>query len=292
MTAPMYVYRDFDQASLDAQYRARDQVPDFSVFTRRYRSLTDQARARLEWRTVQYGPTEAECMDLYPAGPGAPVFIYLHGGYWRIMGREDAAFMAEALVGCGIAVAAVNYGLCPAVTLDEIVRQCRAAVAWLWRHGAAEAGIDTDRIFAGGSSAGGHLAGMLLASGWQGGYGMPDGVVKGGLGASGLYDLEPIRLSEINGWVGLDEAAARRNSPLRHLPPAGSSVILTVGGLEQGEFKRQTAEYAAACRAAGATVEEVAAPERHHFDVILDLCDTGSVLSRALFRGMGMASTG
>lgn len=281
------VYRDFDQAALDAQYRARDQVPDFTVFTDRYRALTEQAQARLPFETVAYGATEAEVMDVYPAGPGAPVFVYLHGGYWRIMGKQDAGFMAEAFVARGAAVVAVNYALCPAVSLDEIVRQCRAAVAWLWREG-GRLGIDRNRIFCGGSSAGGHLTGMLLAGGWQADLGLPDDVVKGGLGASGLYDLEPLRLSEINGWVGLDEPAARRNSPQHHLPAGRPSLVLTVGGQEQDEFKRQTADYAAACRAQGMAVEEVAAPDRHHFDVILELADPQSPLAQAAFRQMGL----
>lgn len=280
----MPVYRGFDQQTLDAQYRARDQVPDFTVYTQRYAELTARAKARLSvHEDVAYGPAPAETLDLYPAGEGAPLFVYIHGGYWRLLGKEDSAFMAEAFVARGAAVAALDYALAPAVTLDEIVRQCRAAVAFLWRE-ADRFGIDRNRIVVGGSSAGGHLTGMLLARGWQAEHGLPETVPAGGLSTSGLFDLEPIRLSEINGWMQLDAAAARRNSPQHHVPPHCAPLVLSVGGKESSEFKRQTSDYAAAWRAAGGAVEEVPAPDRHHFDVILDLADPDSALAQAVFR--------
>lgn len=162
-----------------------------------------------------------------------------------------------------------------------------AAVAWLWRE-ADRFGIDRRRIFIGGSSAGGHLVGMLLARGWQRDFDLPEDVIAGGMAASGLFDLEPIRLSEINGWMKLDVDAARRNSPLLHIPEGVTTpLVLTVGGREQSEFKRQTADYAAAWRAAGNPVEQVFAPDRHHFDIILDLADPESALFAAMMRMMG-----
>ncbi|EKV30773.1 Esterase/lipase [Caenispirillum salinarum AK4] len=282
------VYRGLDQAALDREYRARDQVPDFTIYTRRYAEMTAAARASLAVHEgLSYGDSEAETLDLYPAGEGAPLFVYIHGGYWRLLGREDSGFMAPAFVQAGCAVAALNYGLAPAVTLDEIVRQCRAAVAWLW-HKADRFGIDRRRIVVGGSSAGGHLAGMLLAPGWHAELGVPEDVVAGGMAASGLFDLEPIRLSEINSWMSLDAETARRNSPLYKVPQGvGTPLVLTVGAHEQGEFKRQTAEFAAAWRAAGNLVHEVPAPDRHHFDVVLDLADPASALFEATMRMTG-----
>lgn len=282
------VYRGFGQARLDAEYRARDQVPDFTVYTRRYAELTAAARTRLPLHeNVPYGPGAAELLDLYPAGAGAPLFVYIHGGYWRALSKDDSGFMAAAFTARGAAVAALDYALAPAVTVEEIVRQCRAAVAFLWRE-AARFGIDRNRIVVGGSSAGGHLTGMLLARDWQAAAGLPETVPAGGLAASGLFDLEPIRLSEINAWARLDAEAARRCSPIHHVPPHGAPLVLTVGGRESGEFKRQTADYGAAWRTAGGAVEVVPAPERHHFDIILDLADPDSALARAAFRLLGV----
>src|SRR3989475_12075749 len=58
----------------------------------------------------------------------------------------------------------------PAVTLDRIVDQTRRALAWVHAH-IARYGGDPGRIHVCGSSAGGHLAGMLLTGGWHADYG-------------------------------------------------------------------------------------------------------------------------
>ena len=112
-------------------------------------------------------------------------------------------------------------------------------------------GADPDRIFVGGTSAGGHITGMVLAGGWHDDFGVPPDCVKGALALNGLYDLQPVRLSEPNEWAKLDEAAARRNSPIHYLPEQGCPMIVSYGGSETAEFKRQSNIYAAAWRERG-----------------------------------------
>jgi len=181
----------------------------------------------------------------------------------------------------------LNYALAPGVTIDEIVRQCRAAIAWL--HGnAREFGGDPDRIHISGSSAGGHLTGMLLAGGWHDEFGVPDDVIKGACALSGIHEMEPIRLSEINEWARLDEAAAARNSPIRHLPARGCPLIVSYGGSETAEFKRQTDEYAAAWRAKGLACEYVERAAFNHFDIVFDLNDPNGALARAALTHLGL----
>ncbi len=103
---------------------------------------------------LAYGPRDEEILDLYkPAESGGPVLIFIHGGYWRALDKQPYAFSTEPLVAAGALVASVNYTLCPAVTLDEVVRQCRAACAWVWRNAAAHGG-DPARIHVAGHSAG------------------------------------------------------------------------------------------------------------------------------------------
>ncbi|GAB6843923.1 acetyl esterase/lipase [Methylorubrum rhodinum] len=77
--------------------------------------------------------------------------MWFHGGYWRALPKEGNSFVALGLVSTGISVAVVDYPLGPVVSLDEIVRQTRSAVAWLHRHG-REHGLDTSRIHIGVSS--------------------------------------------------------------------------------------------------------------------------------------------
>ncbi|MEJ8574505.1 alpha/beta hydrolase [Microbaculum marinum] len=281
---PDAVYRGMDADTLAREYDARATVPSIEPFLQRYASLSAEMRATLPCHLdVSYGPSEAEAMDIFPAGPGAPVLVFIHGGYWRLLSKDDSAFMAKAFTDEGIAVAAVDYALAPEASLDEIVRQCRSAVTWLWANG-REFGIDPQRIHVAGSSAGGHLVGMLTTPGWHELDGVTEDIVKGAVSASGLYDLEPVRLTTPNEWLRLSPADAARNSPIRHLPAPGSAVgcplIAVWGGNETAEFKRQSRDYAEAWKSRGFPCTAYEIGDRNHFDIILDLADP----KRRLFR--------
>ena len=171
--------------------------------------------------------------------------------------------------------------------MDEIVRQTRAAVAWL-HHNAWRLGFDGERIYVSGHSAGGHLVGMLLATDWPREFGVPADVIRGATAISGIFDLEPIRLTYVNAPIGMDAATARRNSPI-HMPPLRPApLILTYGENETDEFKRQTRAYRAVCARAGVPIRMVAMPRRNHFDAVLELAEPDSDLGRAVFEQMGL----
>lgn len=277
------VYRGMDQGELDRQYDARATVEDITPFLKQYATLTAAAKAALDViGDVPFGSHPDEVLDFFPAGPNAPVFIFIHGGYWRLLSKDESAFFARCFVERGIAVAAVNYSLAPMASLDEISRQVRSAVAHLW-HEAGRYGIDRARLHVGGTSAGGHLAGMVLADGWRSRFGLPDTAIAGGVAINGLYDLEPVRLSFPNEWVKLDAAAARRNSPIHHLPDGGCPLLVTWAGLDTEEFKRQSRDYAEACRRSGFSVSSFEVSDRNHFDIILDLVDPERALTRRVF---------
>ncbi len=285
----MNIYRDFDQAELNRQYDARGASADGQSFRDFIRAESPRVRARMKCvPDIAYGDSEAELLDVFPVeGDGAPVVYFIHGGYWRSSSKDDVSLFAATFVPAGAVFVAVNYALAPMVSIDEIVGQCRAGLAWVFAH-IADYGGDPGRIFVNGRSAGGHLAGMMLATDWAGGYGMPADVIKGACAVSGLFDLEPVRLSNANEWARLDAAAARRNSPIHHLPEVGCPLIVTYGGLETDEFKRQSEDYLAAWRAKGHPCAYVDLPGRHHFATMPELMDTNSPLTRAVFDQMGL----
>jgi arylformamidase len=287
MNAPN-IYREFDQQTLDREYRIRDSVPValFEAILQRYADESAAARAGLDCASdMAYGDGPDEIMDIFPGPGGAPLLVFIHGGYWRNLSHRDSSFMAPNMVAHGAAFAAVNYSLAPAASLDEIVRQCRAALAWLHRN-ARDHGADPDRIHIAGNSAGGHLVGMLLAGGWHDRFGVPDDIVKSACAISGLYDLEPIRLSETNAWIGLDHVSARRNSPIHHLPDRGCPLIVSHGGNETAEFKRQTRDYAAAWASRGFECEFIDRSAFNHFDIPFDLNDPEGALAAAVLAQM------
>jgi arylformamidase len=283
-------YRYYDAETLDRQYNARATVGDISPFLQSYRERTAAARATLACHLgLSYGDTPPERLDVFPAASAdrpSPVFVYLHGGYWRLLDAADSAFMAPAFTEAGICVVAVNYALAPDVGLDEIVRQCRAALAWVFRH-IGEFGGDRAQVHVAGSSAGAHLAAMLIAPGWQAPFDLPEDAVAGATLLSGLYDLEPMRMTPVNDWLALDAAAAQRNSPLFHLPARPLPLVFSYAPNETDEFKRQTETYLAACRAVGCRCEFVAMPGTNHFDLVLATADPASALTAAIFRTIG-----
>ena len=189
------LYRNFaTQEELDAQYDLENTVENISLHADFYAKESEKVRAMLEHRLdVPFGPTLAEHLDLYPAPDlkhPAPILVYLHGGYWRSRTSKEFGFVARGPASRGVATVLVNYALYPKVTIDEIVRQVRAAVVWTYGN-ATSFGGDPERIHVAGHSAGGHLTAMLLTTDWEGDYGLPKDIVKGACAISGLFDLSP-----------------------------------------------------------------------------------------------------
>ena len=194
------IFLEYDQAGLDAQYNNRLRWPDYKVHFANWRTWSTETCAKLPCHLdLAFGPAPMEKLDLFPSEtPGAPLYVFIHGGYWYSLDKADYSYVAEGFRPHGIATAVNNFGLAPDTGMDEIVRQNRAALAWLWRN-ARTYGADPDRIYVCGHSAGGHLAVMLLATDWPAfGAGLPKDLVKGACSIGGLFDMEAIRLSFLN----------------------------------------------------------------------------------------------
>lgn len=285
-TAP---YAHYSPEDLDRQYDARATVDAIAPILTQYAQGSRAARETLTCHTdVAYGPHPDETLDIFPAArPGSPVFVFVHGGYWRLLSKDDSSFMAPAFVEAGATVVAVNYSLAPGASLDEIVRQCRAALAWVVREIHRYNG-DPARLHIAGSSAGGHLVGMLLAAGWHADFGIPADTVKSATPISGLFELAPLIDTHVNAWMHLDADSAARNSPQRHLPEQGCPLIVSYGETETAEFARQSRDYMEAWRARGFPAQYVDMPGTNHFDIILHLADPSSPLTLAVFAAMGI----
>lgn len=281
---------DLNFATIDVrnvQYNARASVADFDACVLEYAQLSELARSQcVGIFDLQYGHSTAERLDIFPAKKAnhpAPVLIYIHGGYWRSQTKEDAALMAKAYTDAGVAVAVLEYPLAPKATLAEIVRSVRSAVAWLYKN-ATTYGVDPNRIFASGSSAGGHLVGMLIAPNWQTDYQLPPNVIRGGVALSGLYDLRPLCETYHNEWLNLHTEQAERLSPLFELPETPVPLVLAVGGLETDGFKNQTDVYERAYRAKGYPVKRVQTPHCNHFNLLCEMVKPDSDLNKAILK--------
>jgi arylformamidase len=175
----------------------------------------------------------------------------------------------------------INYALMPTVTMAELVRQCRASIAWVHAN-AASFGGDPRRITISGHSAGGHLVAMLLATDWAAFAGLPADVVNAGVGISGLYDLEPIRLCYLNDVLALTPDDARAHSPIHLTPKHASPLVLPLGDKEGPEYHRQSEAMASAWRAHGGRADVMDLAGHDHFSIVWELADRDSALSRAI----------
>ena len=261
---------------LEAEYNNRARVPGHPAI------IAGWQRDAAAWRAacpgvepdLAYGEGAREKLDLF--WPGAvgegPIAVFIHGGYWQALDKGFHSHSAKGLVERGVAVAVPSYDLCPAVTMETIVEQMRAAVLFLWRrHGR--------RLFAYGHSAGGHLSAMLAATDWAA-RGAPADLVPAIGPISGVFELEPLLGTSVGAGLRLDRPRAHALSPRYVAPPVGLALHAVVGGGESGEFIRQTRDFAAAW---GGVAEE--APEEDHFTVIAPLADAASSMV-ARFSGM------
>jgi arylformamidase len=218
-------------------------------------------RARYSDRLdLRYGPRERNRIDFLKAREKAPTLLFIHGGYWQHRAKEIFALFAEGPMAHGINVALIGYTLAPDATLDQIVAEINAGIDFL----AAELpalGGDDGGIVVSGWSAGGHLTSTALSH--------PH--VKGGIGISGIYDLEPVRHSYLNVKLGLDEAMSRRNSPLLQAGGAMKPLSLVVGSAELPLLRKQTADFASHRIRYGLPVTYEEIPGADHFTIMNEM---------------------
>lgn len=272
-----------EPGQLSRLYNNRELVPDHAHYLTRWAEDSKRARGTMTAHLdLRYGDMPGEAIDLFPARKGdGSCLMFIHGGYWRSLDKRDFSYLAPPLVDGGISLAVVNYDLCPKVGMEEIVRQMLRASRWLWLH-AEDYGMDQDRLYVGGHSAGGHLTAMLMCALWPVfDARLPKDLWKGGLAISGLYDLRPlVQVDWLNSDLRLDESSALSLSPAFMAPATRVPVMTTVGGEESSEFLRQNALLRERWRAAFAG--DIPMPGRHHFSVVDGLADQKSALYQGL----------
>lgn len=280
-----------DPAWLDLQYNNRARIPEHpQIFERWARDSAAARRSLAPELDVRYGEGPNETLDVFaPTRGGAPVMVYVHGGWWRSLDKSDHSFVAPPFVAAGAMVVVPNYALCPTVTIEQITLQMVKALAWTYRN-APRFGGDPRRISAVGHSAGGHLVAMLLCCRWREvAADLPPVLLRRALAISGLFDLEPVRRTPfLKSDLRLSIASARRLSPAKLPAPSEGQLMAVAGAQESEEFLRQNTLIQQAWGPRAVPVCE-SVEGVHHLDILYALVDSSTRLHRLSLQQLGLA---
>jgi arylformamidase len=286
------VWLDMDQQALDDAYDQTVYAPNRDQVAKRRVANSDRARAVIGApQRVAYGETEIEKLDIYRSRQAsAPVNIFVHGGAWRANRAADYAFLAEPFVKAG-----AHYVILDFTNVDEtggdlfpMVEQVRRAVGWVYRN-AASFGGDPNRLYLTSHSSGSHLAGCVVTHDWRRDD-LPADILKGAALGSGMYDLEPVRLSKRSKYVRFTDEMEQALSAQRHIDKLHAPLILAYGTYETPEFQRQTRDFYAAVKAAGKPVELFVGEGYNHFEMLETLANPYGLLGRAVLAQMRLTA--
>ena len=272
-----------DRAALDAQYNNRAMVPEHVEMYARWQPMCEQVFADFPCRRdVAYGTSSREAMDIVlPAGAGPhPALFYIHGGYWMSRTKGDQTFLARAYAEAGIAFVLVEYDLMPGVRMADIVRQCRQAVGWVHAN-AADLGIDAERLYVSGHSAGGHLTAVLAATDWTKEMRLPADTLKGGIAISGIYDLRAIAGCYLQDTLGLTDEEVGTWSPQFFKPAPALPLLVVPGGGESDAFRHQGRNLVNTWNGLGGQCSYLEPAGCNHFTILNAFADPANELGAA-----------
>jgi len=289
------VWRDMDQAALDAAYDQDAYASNREQVVGRFTTNSELVRQRIGApKRLSYGPTPIEGIDLYsPQKTPAPVLVYIHGGAWRRGLARDYGFPAEMFVNAGVHYAALDFANVDELNGDlfAMADQVKRGVAWAFKN-AASYGGDPARFYVCGQSSGGHLASVVVTTDWQKEFGLQRDFIKAAVLGSGMYDLEPVRLSHRSSYVKFTNAMVEELSAIRHIDRITCPLIVTYGTYETPEFIRQARDFAAAVEAAGKPVKLIVGEGYNHFEMGESIANPYGVYGLAALEMMGLRQRG
>jgi acetyl esterase/lipase len=220
-------------------------------------------------------------LDLYlPKDPPAggkllPLVVWVHSGNWKGGDKENCPAMTWAMR--GFAVASVNYRLSPEVSVEEMVKDVKAAVRFL-RAESKTYGLDGDRVGLWGTSAGGHLAALAAVTAGEKSFEPASGetrvqacavwfghmdLTKFTSESKGIADIDAM-LAGPSGSIPEREPVAKRASPLSYVSKDDPAFVFFHGETNDQVPKEQTEVMASALKSAGVDATAYLVPKQGH----------------------------
>ncbi len=279
----MAIYKDYSQEQLDLQYNNRHHVPDFKKYIDFWEQQSQLVLATLtSVKEIFYGDIQRETAAIFPSDhPASKTLVFIHGGYWQLFDKSKFYFIADAFADYGITVVIVNYPIAPAANLDSIVSSGKKAIKWLYDNIGQYNGNPEDMYIVG-HSAGGHLASMLMFDNSN----YLSNAIKGVCSLSGIFNLLPVQLSNLNTVLQLTNEVVKMYSPvyltaIRHIP-----LLLFVGEQETNEFKSQSSDWYDFLKKQSVDVELLVLPGLNHFSILNSLAEKKSFLHQYVCKFM------
>ena len=276
--------------AIESQFNPRTTVPDVGIYTSRGDKLSAEARARYTFESdVRYGTGPLADLDFFPAkSAGRPLVVFLHGGYWRARDKKDYSFVVNGLVSADCSVVVMNYDLCPAVKLSEIVQQVKDGLVWLASQ-AERWDFDPKQIYVSGHSAGAHLLAAVLAQTGES-YQLPTGIIKKAYLLSGVYDVEPVLDISVNEEIRLLPEEVHAMSPLRFTFSPETSYEILVGGGEPRDWIRESSRFAEHLKHQGCAVHYQTIGDLNHYSLMFEFETPEGLISSRIRKDLEASS--
>lgn len=248
-------FKEMSRQELGEAYDNTSAVKNSAKLLSIYEQRSQDVRKNYKVINIKYGENERQNIDYFHIKNHAPIFVFIHGGYWQMRCKETFHFIVDFIAKKGINIAFIGYTLAPENTIAGIENELSQALKIL-RENAKALSFNKDAITLSGWSAGGHLSAEMLSE---------EGVISA-LAISGIYDLEAISMCFLNDKLNLTSQDISTLSPIRKAPPT-KKIHIVYGQDELPEIIRQSKEFFAHCKAT-ATLKEI--PQANHFSILLN----------------------
>jgi len=225
-------------------------------------------------------------LDLYipptRASASVPVFVFMHGGAWRFGDRALYPPVGHRFAREGILTVIPSYRLAPKSPWPAQAEDTAAAFAWTVRH-IAEHGGDTNRIFIGGHSAGGHLTSLLACNDrFLKPYGLSSSLIKGVVSLSGVYNLDVG--DAMTSVFGRERGVRRDASPLFFVQAPAPPFFVSYCEWDYPTLPAQAKIFHAALRQAGIASELFFTPRDNHIYEMISLTQENDETAKAVIQ--------
>jgi arylformamidase len=252
-----------DRTAIDDAYDNAAHFPDVPEWRERWAHRNaDRVAGPGEQIDLAYGPEPKQRLDLFrSATPDTSVTaIFFHGGFWTRNSKETFRFLVDGFHAAGLNVAFAAYSLAPDARMSQIVSDAELATRWLGAN-LSQLGLAPLPLLVVGWSAGAHLAALQMSQ----------PCVGGGMGISGVYDLEPFVDSQMNDTLRLDPHDVERFSPALQLATSSSPFTVAFGSRELPAYREQSADYYRILRDACLPAQLLELQGHHHHSVLDEL---------------------